>query len=113
MVRGNHCRRGRDAAAGAPTGKAALAAFTENGCGACHTFTPAKATGKIGPDLDDLKAAAAKAGVPLETFIKDSITDPEQVHRARVPAGVMPPFATTIPADKLDALVQYLAANAK
>jgi cytochrome c oxidase subunit 2 len=100
-------------AAGTDTGKVALAAFTDNGCGACHTFGPAKATGKIGPDLDDLKSAAAKAGVPLETFIKESITDPNKYVAPSYQPGVMPPFATTIPADKLDALVQYLAANAK
>jgi cytochrome c oxidase subunit 2 len=93
--------------------KVALAAFTENGCSSCHTFTPAKATGKIGPDLDKLKEEAARAGVPLETFIKESIQDPNKYIEPTFQGGVMPPFATTIPADKLDALVQYLAANAK
>jgi cytochrome c oxidase subunit 1 len=34
-----------DAAAGS-------AVFTANGCGGCHTFTPAGATGKVGPNLD-------------------------------------------------------------
>ena len=48
--------------------------FTNNGCGACHTFTPIPAaTGKVGPDLDDLSVNAKAAGQDLVTFIKQSI----------------------------------------
>ena len=47
------------------------------GCGACHTFTPAGSTGKVGPDLDNLAADAKKANQgTLEEFIKASIVDP-------------------------------------
>ena len=28
--------------------------FVDAGCGACHTFTPAGTTGKVGPNLDNL-----------------------------------------------------------
>jgi cytochrome c551/c552 len=42
--------------------------FKENGCGSCHTFTPARSTGKVGPDLDDLAAAAKKAGIETCVF---------------------------------------------
>src|SRR4029453_10950205 len=110
--------RARDSAAAAPGGgggggaEAAIATFNNNGCGACHTFTPAKATGKVGPDLDDLKAQAERAGVPLEQFIKESISDPNKYVEPSFQPGVMPPFSQ-IPADELDELVQYLAANAK
>ena len=53
------------------------ARLQQNGCGSCHTFTPAGATGKIGPDLDDLKTLAAKANRgPLDKFIEESIVDP-------------------------------------
>ena len=33
--------------------------FTDAGCGSCHTFKPAGATGSVGPDLDDTKLDAA------------------------------------------------------
>jgi cytochrome c oxidase subunit 2 len=106
------------AAAAAPAagggGASALATFNQNGCGACHTFTAAKSTGKIGPDLDKLKQAAATAGQPLDAFIKQSITDPNAYIAPGYAKGVMPPtFKQQIPADKLDQLVQYLAQNAK
>ncbi len=64
----------------ATTGVKAIAAglvlFNNNGCGACHTDLAAKATGKVGPDLDKLKQEAAKDGRPLDQFIKESILDP-------------------------------------
>ena len=41
-------------------GRAARRSSLDAGCGACHTFTPAGTTGKVGPDLDNL-AAYAKA----------------------------------------------------
>src|SRR5881409_1226312 len=37
--------------AGATNGKAI---FASSGCGACHTYGPAGASGKIGPDVDKL-----------------------------------------------------------
>lgn len=46
--------RAGDPAAGAKV-------FTSAGCTACHTFTPAKATGQIGPDLDKLSLTASAA----------------------------------------------------
>jgi cytochrome c oxidase subunit 2 len=108
---------GTVAAASAPAGggaAAGLATFNQNGCGACHTFTAAKATGKIGPDLDKLKQEAATAGQPLDAFIKQSIDDPNAYIAPGYAKGVMPPtFKQQIPPDKLDQLVQYLAENAK
>jgi cytochrome c oxidase subunit II len=102
------------APAGAAGGNGAAATFTSSGCGACHTFKaiPA-AVGKVGPSLDNLKAEAARAHEDLTTFIKESITDPNKYVEPGYQPGVMPPsFAQTIPADKLDALVQYLAEHA-
>ena len=95
-------------------GASALATYNQNGCGACHTFSAAKSTGKVGPDLDSLKAQAAKAGQPLDAFIKQSIVDPSAYLAPGYQAGVMPAsFAQTIPPDKLNELVQYLATNSK
>ena len=76
----------------APTVEADPAAgkvvFTTVGCSACHTFTPAGSSSNVGPDLDNLAeyAKAANQGT-LAEFVKDSILDPERLHRARLPAG--------------------------
>ncbi len=96
----------------AATGPPGLAVFQQNGCASCHTFTPALATGKIGPDLDDLKALAAKANRgSLTDFIHESIVRP-QAYIAPGYQDLMPRiFATQIPPNQLDELVQYLAAG--
>ncbi|MGH3003874.1 MAG: cytochrome c oxidase subunit II [Gaiellaceae bacterium] len=103
-------RSGSKKAAGPP----GLAVFQQNGCASCHTFKPASATGKIGPDLDNLQqyAAQAKRG-PLEAFIKESIVTPGAYIQPGF-SDLMPhTFGQQIPSDKLDQLVQYLAAGSK
>src|SRR5439155_22427422 len=58
-------------AGGGGSNAAAASIFKTTGtCGACHTFQPAGTSGKVGPDLDHLKQDAAKAGQPLEAYIK-------------------------------------------
>ena len=104
---------GGKGAAAAPASGTAAATFTQNGCSACHTFKaiPA-AVGKVGPDLDKLKASAARAHVPLLTFIRTQIVKPDSYPQPGYPKGTMPRnFAQSIPPDKLNALVQYLAEN--
>jgi cytochrome c oxidase subunit 2 len=100
---------------GGGTASAAAATFTQNGCAACHTFAAIPgATGKVGPSLDKLKEAAAKANEDLSAYVKESIVDPNKYIAPGYAKGVMPPnFATQIPADKLDQLVQYLVENTK
>jgi mono/diheme cytochrome c family protein len=94
------------------TGGAAL--FTSNGCTSCHTLKAAKATGKIGPDLDKLPAEAARAKQPLASFVKTSIVDPNAYIEPGFPKGVMPQtFGKTLTAQQLAALVQYLIASSK
>ena len=87
---------------------AAKAVFAANGCSACHTLKAAGATGKIGPDLDRLVAYAARAGKPLDAFIRESIVSPDAYIEKRFPKGVMPKTFATLPKDQLDALVQFL-----
>ena len=65
-------------------------AFDDNGCGACHTLVAAGSTGKIGPDLDKLKAYAAAAHQPLDAFIRESIIKPNAYVEKGFPSGVMP-----------------------
>jgi cytochrome c oxidase subunit II len=92
-----------------------VAVFKKNGCSACHTFKAIPgAVGKVGPDLDNLKEAAAKAGHPLAAFIRESIVSPNAYIAPGYQPNVMPPnFGTQIPGPQLDQLVQYLAKNTK
>jgi cytochrome c oxidase subunit 2 len=104
-------QKGGGRPAGGPPG---LAVFQQNGCGGCHTFKPAGADGKVGPDLDNLAqyAAQAKRG-PLAAFIKESIVSPGAYVQPGFP-DVMPHiYASQIPPDKLGQLVQYLAGGGK
>jgi cytochrome c oxidase subunit II len=87
--------------------------FTSNGCGACHTLTAAKATGKVGPDLDKLPQWAQQANQPLESFTSDSITDPSKYVQPGFPDNVMPHTYGSLPKAQLDALVQYLIQSSK
>ncbi len=93
---------------------AGKAIFVNNGCSACHTLAAAGATGKIGPDLDKLPAYAAQAHQPLEKFVHDSIVTPNSYIQPGFAKGIMPQnFGSTIPADQLASLVQYLIASSK
>ncbi len=99
---------------GGTSGSPGLAVFQQNGCASCHTFTPAGASGKIGPDLDNLKSLAAKANRgSLEQFIHQSIVTPA-AYIAPGYSDLMPHiFGTQIPANQLTQLVQYLSQGAK
>ena len=94
--------------------KAGAALFKAQGCGGCHTFKPAVATGTVGPDLDKLKEEAAKANRgPLDKFIEESIVDPA-AYIAPGYSDLMPHiFKQQIPPDQLQQLVQYLSQGAK
>ena len=69
--------------------------FMASGCTACHTFRPAASNGKVGPDLDNLKAAAAKAGEPLDQYVQTSIQDPNAYITPGYKSGVMPMLPLT------------------
>jgi cytochrome c oxidase subunit 2 len=96
--------RGRQEAGGGATSGAAL--FSEEGCGGCHTFEPAKSNGTTGPDLDELAAAARKANKPLDDFVRESIQNPNAYVAPGYQPNVMPQFQLS--GDQVDALVQYL-----
>ena len=105
-------RTRRPPPAAAPTA-AGKKAFNDNGCGACHTLVAAGSTGKIGPDLDKLKAYAVAAHQPLDVFIHESIIKPNAYVEKGFPSGVMPQTFGSLPKSTLDALVAFLAASAK
>src|SRR5207247_1060644 len=95
--------KGGDATAG-------KAVFTSSGCAACHTFTPAAAAGKVGPDLDKLPDYAKTANKPLPDFIRESITDPNAYVEKGFAPGVMPKDGgASLTPKQLDDLVAFLA----
>jgi mono/diheme cytochrome c family protein len=63
---------------------AGKAVFDSNGCGGCHTFTPAGAKGTIGPDLD--KALKGKDA----DFVRESIVNPNAEIAQGFQPNVMP-----------------------
>jgi cytochrome c551/c552 len=84
------------------------AVFAANGCGACHTFTPAGTKGTIGPDLDKLAKYAKQAHQPLKAFVQTSITSPNAYIQKGFPPNIMPKTFASLPADQLKALVDFL-----
>jgi cytochrome c551/c552 len=88
---------------------AGKAVFVSTGCGACHTFTPAGATGKVGPNLNDLAASAKVAGQDLVTFTRTSIVDPNAYIAPGFSPNIMPPnYGTTLSPRQLADLVAFL-----
>jgi len=98
--------------AAAPKGNAAAgkAVFVSAGCGACHTYGPAAATGKIGPDLDHLGADAQKANQgSLEDYTRTSITDPNAYVVPGFAHGIMPgTYGQSLKPQQLADLVAFL-----
>ena len=64
-----------------------LMVFNQNGCAACHTLSAANATGKVGPDLDNLVSYAKTAKQPLESFVHTVDRRPGGIHPARLSEG--------------------------
>jgi cytochrome c551/c552 len=81
--------------------------FNANGCNGCHTYAPASATGKIGPDLDKLASYAKGANQPLPKFTHESIVNPNAYVEKGYPKGVMPSFKQ-LPESDVNALVDFL-----
>jgi mono/diheme cytochrome c family protein len=86
--------------------QAGKAVFTGKGCGGCHTFTPAGTSQTVGPDLDDLRQYAERAGQPLDEFTRESITQPDAYVEQGFSEGVMPPWSGTD--EELANLVAFL-----
>jgi len=85
--------------------------FSSSSCATCHTFGPANATGKIGPDLDKAPAADAKAdhNMSLAAFIKQSIVDPNAYIAKGFTKGIMPTtFGKSLSSKQLSDLVAFI-----
>jgi cytochrome c553 len=84
------------------------AVWVANGCGSCHTFAPASATGQIGPDL-----AASLKGMPA-SYIRESIIAPSKVAAAGYGTGMMPEdYAARIPPAQLERLVEFIRSGVR
>lgn len=101
------------APAAAGDAKAGAALFKAQGCGGCHTFTPAGTNGNIGPDLDKLTEYAKNANQgSLEAFVHESIANPSAyVEKGFSPT--MPNFGQTLTDKQLADLTAYLVQNQK
>jgi len=84
----------------APNGKIV---FSSQGCGSCHTFKAASATGTVGPDLDTaLKGKDA-------TFVHESIVDPNKEIAPGYQPNIMPEnFGQTLTPTQINDLVAFL-----
>ena len=96
-----------------PAGGPGLSVFKSSGCAGCHTFKPAGSNATTGPDLDNLRADAQRAGKPLELFVRESIVDPNAYIEKGYQPNIMPSTFKSLPKQQLDALVQFLIKGAK
>jgi mono/diheme cytochrome c family protein len=68
--------------------------FASAGCRGCHTLTAANASGKVGPDLDQLKPA------------EDTV-----VHQVENGGGVMPAFKGQLSAKQIQDVAAFVYAS--
>jgi cytochrome c oxidase subunit II len=98
----------------ASSSAAGLSVFNSYGCSGCHTLTAAKATGTVGPDLDKLVSYAKVANQPLESFVHESIVDPDAYIQPGYQKGIMPTdFAQKLNPGQINAVVAFLVQSAQ
>ena len=79
------------------------AVWVAQGCGSCHRFAAASATGEFAPDLTQ-----TLAGMP-ESYIRESIVTPSKVIASGFSGGMMPEdYATRMSPAELDRLVEFI-----
>jgi mono/diheme cytochrome c family protein len=90
-----------------PAGDPAVgeAAFESGGCGACHTFEAAGASGTVGPNLDESLQGQDAA------YIRRSILEPDAEVAEGFQAGVMPSFEGRLSEEQVNGLVAFLTAG--
>lgn len=80
-------------------------AFTELGCGGCHTFKAAGSRGTTGPNLDEtLQGKDAD-------YIRESIANPNAKIAAGFQPGVMPNYGEQLESKQIADLVAFLQQN--
>ena len=100
------------ASAGLAQAKTGEQIFTAAGCAGCHTFAPAGSNGTIGPNLDDLAAAAGQRepGKSAEEYVRESLTNPE-AFLVEGFGNAMPSYEGRLTDEQIQALVDYLLEN--
>ncbi len=90
-----------------PAGDPAVgeAAFASAGCGSCHTFEAAGASGTVGPNLDE-----SLQGKDAE-YVRRSILEPDAEVAQGYQAGVMPSFEGQLSEEQVNGLVAFLTAG--
>jgi cytochrome c oxidase subunit II len=94
-----------------------LKVFAANGCGGCHTYAPANATGKVGPPLDNISSdfqrwASSHAGKTMTDFVHESIVNPNAYIAQGFQPNIMPrTLGQSIKPADLDALVKSIASS--
>jgi mono/diheme cytochrome c family protein len=80
--------------------------FAAQGCGSCHTFSPAGTSGTIGPNLDDTLDGKDPG------YVRRAIVDPDADVAAGFNAGVMPKtYEEQLSPQQLDDLVAFLTSG--
>jgi mono/diheme cytochrome c family protein len=88
--------------------KAGASLFKAQGCGGCHTFTPAGTNGNVGPDLDKLPQYAKQANRgSLADFVHESIANPSAYIQPGY-SNQMPDYGQTLSDKQIADLVAYL-----
>jgi cytochrome c oxidase subunit 2 len=84
------------------------------GCGGCHALSKAGSKGSIGPNLDNIAADAKAAGENVQSFVRESIVNPNAHIAKGYPANVMPKtYGSSLSKKDLDALVTYISGGSK
>jgi cytochrome c oxidase subunit 2 len=101
--------QGALATAGLAQAKTGDQIFTAAGCAGCHTFGPAKSTGTIGPNLDELKTQAAKMekGKSADEYVRESLENPGAFLVKGYP-NAMPSFKGRLTDAQIQALIDFL-----
>jgi mono/diheme cytochrome c family protein len=101
--------QGALASAGLAQAKTGEQIFTAAGCAGCHTFGPAGSNGTIGPNLDELAAAAGKRepGKSAEEYVREALLKPE-AFLAPGFGNAMPSFEGRLTDKQIQTLIDYL-----
>lgn len=74
-----------------PAGASGKQIFASSGCGGCHTLAAAKATGSVGPNLDQLK--------PSYAAVVSQVTNG---------GGVMPSFSGSLSTSQIATVARFV-----
>ncbi len=83
---------GEAAGSDADAGREVFVNVAEPTCGTCHTLADANASGKVGPNLDELQPSSDRVAQAVRTGL-----------------GVMPSYAEKLSDEQIEAVAAYVA----